>query len=102
MGGKVKDYREFLIKKLKDDPSRAVGYLNAAMEENEGAFLIALKDVVDALGGVSKIAKELDLHRVSIHHILSEKGNPSLKSLDAILDKVGLRLVVEERPQENI
>ena len=89
------DYREYLLDELRDNPDRCVGYLNAALEEGGDAFLIALKDVVDARGGVSYLSRKTDLHRVSIHKILSDKGNPSFKNLDAIIGQVGLRFVVE-------
>lgn len=91
------DYRKTLLGELKDDPGHALAYLNAALEEGEDAFLIALKDVVDAKGGVSAVARKTPLHRVSLHKILSEKGNPSLASVESILEALDLRLTVGPR-----
>ena len=91
------DYREDLLKRLAEDPEYALGLLNAALEEGEDAFLISLKDVVDAFGGVTKAADATGLHRTTVHHILSPKGNPTLKSINAILGEVGMGLTVASK-----
>lgn len=49
------DYREYLLKKLKD-PERSIGYLKAVIAENDpNAFLIAVKDVMEALSATHEI-----------------------------------------------
>lgn len=48
-----KAYQESLIKAL-EDPSEAAAYLNAALEEkDEKMFLVALKNVAEAQGGLN-------------------------------------------------
>jgi DNA-binding phage protein len=50
---KLKDYREDLLKRLVD-PTYSAEYLAETLASgDDGAFLIALKDVVDAGGGVT-------------------------------------------------
>lgn len=51
--------REVLLKRLRD-PSEAVAYLNAALQDDDTrVFLFALRDIVDANGGgISIFAKE--------------------------------------------
>lgn len=88
------DYREDLLKRLREDPDYALGLLKASLEEGEDAFLVSLKNVVDAFGGVTKAANATGLHRTSVHHILSSKGNPTLKNINAILAGVGMGLTV--------
>jgi probable addiction module antidote protein len=89
---KLKDYREDLLKRLVD-PTYAAEYLAETLESgDDGAFLIALKDVVDAGGGVSKVAKEARLTRPSLYKVLSKKGNPTLETLQQILKPLGLRV----------
>jgi probable addiction module antidote protein len=81
------------------DPEEALGYLNAALEEDdEAVFLLALRDVVKAQGGVSKLSRLSKLHRVNLHRILSKSGNPELKSLSSILSALGLKLAVVSNP----
>lgn len=80
------------------DPAEAAAYLNAALEDgSQEVFLLALKDVANARG-VSRLARESDLNRENMYRILSEKGNPQLSSLKALLESLGLRLAVEPSP----
>ncbi len=87
---------ELVQERLKNDPDFAVEYLNASLEEGQEEFLLALKDVIDSIEGtVSEIAKQADLHRVTLHRILSEKGNPTLSNIGAILRTAGFRFKVD-------
>ena len=91
-------YRESLLKSLKD-PREAVEYLNAALEEDdEAAFIIALRNVAEARG-MSTVAAEAELNRVSLYRLLSQRGNPKLHSLWRVLDALGLRLSVNAKGQ---
>lgn len=91
------DYREYLLEKLRGDPEHCAGYLSAAMEEGRGAFLLALKDVVDAQGGPTEPSRRIGAHRVSIHKMLSEEGNPTLGHFQAILDALGMRIQISRK-----
>lgn len=86
-------YKEFLYKELQDD-SEAVGYLQAAIEDSRGAFLVALRNVVDARN-ISQVARDSSVHRVNLYRMLSEKGNPTIGSLEKVLGALGLRLSIE-------
>jgi probable addiction module antidote protein len=55
-------------------------------------FLLALRDVVEASGGMANIAKKTDLNRENLYRSLSKKGNPKLSSLSSILEAVGIKL----------
>jgi probable addiction module antidote protein len=76
----------------------AAAYLNAALEEEaedaEELFLLALRNVAKARG-IAKLAEEAALNRESLYRALSAKGNPRLSTIGAVLDALGLRLVVE-------
>ena len=64
---KFRNYKEHLFKRLQN-PKNAAAYLNAALQdEDPKVFLIALKDVAEAGGGISKLAKEADLNRESLY-----------------------------------
>ena len=93
---KSKSYREELIQSLKN-PMEAAEYLNAALEEGSPeAFLLALKDVTEALGGgMSKLARKARLNRENLYRMLSEKGNPELRSMGTLLNALGFKLAIE-------
>jgi len=61
-----------------------------------GLFLLLtiLKDVVEAGGGVGPLAGQVGLKRPSLYKILSKKGNPTLETLQEILEPLGLRISV--------
>ena len=93
---KSSDYKEFLLKRLKN-PEAAAGYLTASLQEGEQTFLLAVKDVAEACGGIGSLAKATNLNRQGLYDMLAEKGNPRFSSLSAILNALGIR--VEFKPK---
>ena len=85
------DFKADLIEQLKD-LEYAAGYLTAALEEGEAVFLLAVRDVAQAHGGLRSISKSTSLNRESLYSMLSEKGNPRLSSLTTVLDTLGIRV----------
>lgn len=88
------------IAELRADRELAVEYLKAAMEsldnpEDRAAGLLALRTVAEAYGGLAVVAAEAGISRESLYRTLSPKGNPTLKTLLAVLKTVGMRLSVE-------
>jgi probable addiction module antidote protein len=78
------------------DPVEAAAYLDAAIEEADQAVLmLALRQVAQAQGGVSEIARRAKLTRDATYRMLSNRGNPELRSFKAILAATGLRLSVK-------
>jgi probable addiction module antidote protein len=88
-------YDDYLIESLKDH-LLAKEYLKAALEDDPRVFLLALRNVAQA-NGVSKAAADSKLNRESLYRMLSGRGNPSLRSLGALLRSLGFRLTVESR-----
>lgn len=86
------DYQKDLIDALKD-PQEAAAYLNAAIEAggNE-TFLLALRNVAEANGGMKSVAEKAHLNRESLYRTLSRRGNPEIRTLFNLLHGVGLRL----------
>ena len=87
-------YRDQLLKRL-EDPVSAARYLTACLEEGDEVFLIGLRDVVDAQGGMFKLAEATGLNRETLYRTLSGNGNPRLSSLGLIIEALGLRLSIE-------
>ena len=87
-------YQEVLDEDLQD-PTEAAGYLNACLEDGDPeVFLLALRDVARARGGLTKLAEATELNREHLYRMLSKSGNPELRSLEALLDALGFRLAV--------
>jgi len=87
-------YRDDLLKRL-EDPEYSALYLDEVIATGDRkALMIALKDVVDARGGVGALADKVPLQRQSLYKVLSKQGNPTLETLGAILKPLGLRLSV--------
>jgi probable addiction module antidote protein len=84
-------HKKILRKKL-DDPEQAAEYLTACYEEGPEVFLIGLRDVVQAQGGVARAAELSKLNRESLYRLISRNGNPRLSSLDAVLTALGLKV----------
>jgi len=93
-------HREREIAELRADKELAVEYLRAAMEALDdpndlGAGLLALRNVAEAYGGLGAVASEAGVSREALYRALSPKGNPTLKTLLAVLRTVGMRLSIE-------
>ena len=95
---KNKKYQDWLIERLKDH-DEAVAYLNAALEESlkgdaesQHLFLLALKNVAEAQGGLGNLAKKARVGRESLYKTLSEKGNPKWYTLISLIISLGLNL----------
>ena len=85
-------YHDQLIKALAN-PVEATAYLNAVAEDGDIKFLLkALRNVVEAQGGVGKLAKKTRLSRTTLYKTLSETGNPEVATLGTILKVYNLRI----------
>jgi probable addiction module antidote protein len=91
---KLKSYKDDLLKELQD-PEYASEYLAQALETGDQAtFLLALRDVVEAGGGATVVAKQAKIQRESLYKVLSNRGNPRLTTLQGVLKSLGLRISV--------
>lgn len=99
----ARKWRDYMVQRLQDHPEEISGYLDACLREDERTFLTGLKTVVEArYGGAQGMARATGLHRVSIQNMLTERGNPRLHSLEAILKALGLRLSVAALDEAHI
>ncbi len=96
-------FKETLMEDLKD-PQYAKMYLSVALETYEQdkdstAFLKALRDVVEARGGMTQLSKKTNLNRENLYKVLSSKGNPRLNTIGNLLHGLGFRLDVQTLEQ---
>jgi hypothetical protein len=61
--------------------------------------MLALRQVAKAHGGVAAIARKSKLTREATYRMLSESGNPGLRSLTAVLAATGLQLSIKPVPR---
>ena len=83
---------EHVLKDHLSDPDQAAKYLTACYEEGSDVFLQALRDVVEAQGGMTRAARLAGLNRESLYRQLPRRSNPSLASLNTVLSALGLKL----------
>jgi probable addiction module antidote protein len=95
-------YEETVVAMLKADPEFAAVYLAAALDEADQpggqlALLAALRQIAEAQG-MASVAERAGIPRESLYRALSPRGNPTLKTLLALLNATGLRLGVNAGP----
>ncbi|WP_339056777.1 addiction module antidote protein [Candidatus Regiella endosymbiont of Tuberolachnus salignus] len=93
---KSRSHDETVIEMIRNDPDFAEFYLHAAFEEldeesGEAGFLLALRHIVEARGGMGMIAEKAGLSRESLYRALSPKGNPTLKTMKQVVHATGLK-----------
>jgi probable addiction module antidote protein len=93
---RYRSHKEHLIEKLKD-PEYAAAYLNAALEESfesndTGLFQIAVRDVVEAHGGMGEVSSKMEVSRESFYRSLSQKGKARFSTLMNAIKACGLEL----------
>ena len=93
---KYRSYDEYLIESLKD-PEEASAYLKACLEEaletNEmGIFQLAVRDVVEAQGGITEVSSKMHVGRESFYKSLSQKGKPRFATIIQALNVCGFQM----------
>jgi probable addiction module antidote protein len=77
-----------------DSPESIAGYLEAAFEEGDLAFIrTALNDVTRATG-MSKLERETGLTRATLYKAFGDNGNPTLETLMKVTKALGVRLAI--------
>lgn len=83
------------IESFRKDPQFAAEYLNAVLADgNQQELMVALRYMAEAFGGVPKLAARAQLNATTLYRTLSPRGNPELKSMNALLRAMGMRLAI--------
>lgn len=91
---KSTSYHEKLIQDLKD-PLEAATYIEVVLEEGDPKMLNkAIKNVIEAQGGVDKLSVSTKQCYENLAQKLSEQGEIEFYGLITLLDALGLRLAV--------
>ncbi len=76
--------------------AEVAAYIEAMLQDGDArAVPIALRTVVDSVGGMAALADKTGLSRETLYRTLSDRGNPRLDTLAVILAAFGLRLTVQ-------
>src|SRR5687768_9759875 len=75
-------FEEYFKGKLRDK-KLAAAFLTQCIEDEDGpqTFLIGLKEVIDAHGGMANVAELAGVSRETLYRSLSNKGNPTISYL---------------------
>ena len=93
-------HEEATIQSFKRDPAFAAEYLNAVLEDGtQEELMVALRRIAEAFG-VKDVAEAAHLNPKTLYRTLSPSGNPELKSFQAILGAMGMRLAVTSLARE--
>jgi probable addiction module antidote protein len=93
MPKRTREYREALLEDL-EDPKEAAAYLNAALEDSDEMFLIALRHVAEARQ-MAQVAEHAGVSRESLYRMLSRYGNPRFTSFAGVLKALGLKIAIQ-------
>ncbi|MDE0326763.1 MAG: hypothetical protein OXN27_22790 [Candidatus Poribacteria bacterium] len=102
---KMRTWRECLIERIAD-PERAIGYLRAILDDYQvyrerTVVLRALQTVIEAQGGVSKVAKQVDMDPQLLSKVLSNEDTPLIDALGIVLKALGYQLSIKPIEREN-
>ena len=92
-------FRDDLLKDLTDSEF-AMYYLEAALADykedgNTEALWTALRDVVEAQGGIGKLAERTKVHPQHLNAMLASEQKPHLDNLQNILSGLGFQIRLE-------
>jgi probable addiction module antidote protein len=95
------DYQPFLLESLRN-PAEAAAFINLAIKDalvdnDMPLFLLCLRDVVEAQGGMTKVARLAGINRENLYRILSKDGNPEFRRLTQLLSAMGLRITISPK-----
>lgn len=89
-------HQKFLIDQLRKNEGFREAYLNEALNENErGVSLGMFRNVAEAMGGITKLAKFSGLNRQNLYRALSGERDPAFSTVEGIVHGLGFRIKVE-------
>ncbi len=84
------------VESFRKYPRFAAEYLNQVLADgDQEELMVALRYMAEAFGGVPRLAARAQLNATTLYRTLSPKGNPELRSMQALLGAMGMRLAVQ-------
>ena len=99
-------WREYLIEKLADKEA-AINYLQAILEdyhilEDSTVVLRSLDTVVEAQGGLAKLAKQANMNPEMLRKMITSADTSLIDSLTVVLKALGYQLSIQPICPENL
>jgi probable addiction module antidote protein len=88
------ELRPWDVTRYLDSDQAIVGYLNAVLDEDDPALLMAALGDVARAKGMTQVSRETGLGRESLYKALSLQGNPEFATVQKVLRSLGLNLRV--------
>ena len=88
----AKQARKFDAAAVLDSDEAIAEYMAAAFETEDAAFIADAVGVVARARGMSDIARESGLSREQLYRSFSVSGNPTLKSMLAVMKALGMKV----------
>lgn len=79
------------------NPEAIAEFMSDALETGDAAYIAKAMGVVARAKGMTELARETGLSREQLYRSFSEHGNPTLKTLLAVMNALGIEMTI--RPQ---
>ncbi|WP_339494396.1 helix-turn-helix domain-containing transcriptional regulator [Pseudomonas sp. RA_105y_Pfl2_P56] len=103
---RTRSHEDSVLQMLRDE-AFALEYLSVALEEidedgGEDSFLVAIRRVAEARGGLLNLSLNTGLNRANLYRSLAVGGDPKLSTILKVLQAlgVGMSKVVSHRAEE--
>jgi probable addiction module antidote protein len=91
---KLRNFDEFINEELQNSEFAST-YLQESLEEGGiPLFLIALRQVIQAKKGLTKVLQQTDLDQDNIYKTVFEQENPPLLTIEKVLKSLGMKLTI--------
>ena len=104
---RTRSHEDSVLEMLRDDEAFALEYLSVALEEideagGEDSFLVAIRRVAEARGGMLHLSQNTGLNRANLYRSIAVGGDPKLSTILKVLQAlgVGMSKVVSHRTEE--
>jgi probable addiction module antidote protein len=105
----TRSHEDSVLEMLRDDEAFALEYLSVALEEideagGEDAFLVAIRRVAEARGGMLSLSQNTGLNRANLYRSIAVGGDPKLSTLLKVLQAlgVGMSKVIAHRAEQDV
>lgn len=94
---KDRHYDDVMVEMYRNNPALAAAMLDDILKDNndQGELLVTMRQMTKAFGGIPAVARTAELNTTHVYRVLSQQGNPELRSLNALLRAMGLRLAIQ-------
>ena len=106
---RTRSHEDSVLEMLRNDEAFALEYLSVALEEideawGEDVFLVAVRRVAEARGGMLSLSQNTGLNRANLYRSIAVGGDPKLSTLLKVLQAlgVGMSKVVSHRTEQDV